>query len=433
MADEQTPVEKAGNPALEIGASGLIHSGGIIQNDFVRSLQGRKGEAIYREMAENDAVIGAVLLAIEMLFRSVDWSVEPADSDNQAAIDQAEFVASCMTDMSTSWEETISSVLSMLPQGYSYHEIVYKRRDGWQEDGARSKFTDGKYGWRKIPSRAHGTLVEWKFDSTGGIKGARQVDMTTGIDVFLPIEKCLLFRTTTKLNNPLGRSILRSAYVSWYYGKRVQEIEAIGVERDLAGLPVALVPPELLSANATNDQQSALDAIKDIVTNIRRDEQEGLVFPLAYDENGNLVYDIKLMSTGGRRQLDTNAILARYDARKAMSMLADFILLGHENVGTQALSVSKIELFEDAIDAWLQGIADVFTTHAIPKLLRLNGVSPDLSPSLVYSSARTPNLEQLMGFVSAAVTSGAIIPDDELDAHLRGVAGLPVAEEAEVG
>ena len=432
MADE-TPVAKAINPALEIGASGLIHSGGIIQNDFLKSLQGRKGEAIYREMAENDPVIGAVLLAIEMLFRSVDWSVEPSDSDDQAAIDQAEFVASCMTDMSTSWAETISSVLSMLPQGYSYHEVVYKRRNGWQEDGSRSKHNDGKFGWRKIPSRSHGTLTEWKFDSTGGIEGARQVDMTTGIDVFLPIEKCLLFRTTTKLNNPLGRSVLRSAYTSWYYGKRIQEIEAIGVERDLAGLPVAGVPPELLAANATDDQAAALDAIKDIVTNIRRDEQDGLVFPLAYDENGNKLYSIELMSTGGRRQLDTNQILARYDARKAMTVLADFILLGHEKVGTQALSVSKIELFEDAIDAWLQSIADVFTTHAIPKLLRLNGVSPELSPSLAYSSARTPNLEQLIKFVQAGVTSGAIIPDDELDTYLRGVAGLPVTEDAEVG
>ena len=439
MANEPVTVLdvlKASDPDVEIGASGLIHTGGVIQNDFLRSLQGRKGEAVYREMAENDPVIGAVLLAIEMLFRSVDWSVKPANNDDdepdQAALDQAEFVAGCMGDMSTSWQETISSVLSMLPQGYSYHEVVYKRRLGPANDGARSKFDDGKYGWRKIPSRGHGTLTEWLFDSTGGIQGAQQVDQTTGRDVFLPIDKCLLFRTTTKLNNPLGRSILRSAYTSWYYQKRIAEIEAIGVERDLAGLPVALVPPELLSDNATAEQSAALDAIKNIVTNIRRDEQDGLVFPLQYNDNGNLMYDIKLMSTGGRRQLDTNTIIARYDARKAMAMLADFILLGHENVGTQALSVSKIELFEDAINAWLQGIADVFNTHAIPRLLQLNGVDLINAPTIVHSSARTPNLDQLMGFVSNAVTSGAIIPDDALDQHLRDVAGLPVEEDAGV-
>jgi hypothetical protein len=434
MAESKKPVTKAlpTDPMLEIGASGLEHTGGIIENDFLTQLQGRKAEAIFREMSENHAVIGAVLLSIEMLFRSVDWSVEPSDSDDQQAIDQAEFVAGCMDDMSTSWSEVISSTLVMLAQGYSYHEVVYKRRNGWSDDGTRSRYSDGRYGWRKMPARAHGTLVEWAFDDNGGILGVQQRDQTSGRDVFLPIDKCLLFRTTTRLNNPLGRSILRSAYVSWYYQKRITEIEAIGVERDLAGLPVALVPPELLSATATSEQKAALDAIKNIVTNVRRDEQEGIVYPLAYNADGQLAYDLKLLTTGGSRQLDTDAIIGRYDSRIAMSMLADFILLGHENVGTQALSVSKIELFEDAIDAWLQLIADVFNQHELPRLLQLNGINPLLCPKIMYSSARTPNLEQLMGFVEGAVSSGAIIPDDELDRYLRGVASLPIAENTEV-
>lgn len=431
MADHVVEKALPSDPLLEIGATGLEHSGGVIRNDFLQQLQGRKAEAIYREMAENHAVVGAVLMAIEMLFRSVDWSVEPCDTDDQRAIDEAEFVASCMSDMSTSWDEVISSALTMLSQGYSYHEVVYKRRQGWQDDGTRSQYSDGRYGWRKMPARAHGTLTEWDLDENGGILGVRQVDQSSGRDAFLPIDKCLLFRTTTRLNNPLGRSILRSAYVSWYYQKRIAEIEAIGVERDLAGLPVALVPPELLASNATNEQRAALNAIKDIVTNVRRDEQEGIVYPLAYNADGKLAYDLKLLTTGGSRQLDTDSIIARYDSRIAMSMLADFILLGHEKVGTQALSVSKIELFEDAIDAWLQAIADVFNSHELPRLLQLNGVDPTLCPKITYSSARTPNLEQLIGFVQGAVTSGAIIPDEELDRYLRGVASLPIAENTE--
>ena len=97
--------------------------------------------------------------------------------------------------------------------------------------------------------------------------------------MFIPIEKALLFRTTSKLNNPKGRSCLRSAYTSWYYQKRITTIEAIGIERDLAGLPVAFVPPQLLSDNATAQESAALNEIKKIVRNIRRDEQAGLVFP----------------------------------------------------------------------------------------------------------------------------------------------------------
>ena len=253
-------------------------------------------------------------------------------------------------------------------------------------------------------------------------------------EVFLPIEKCLLFRTTTKRNNPQGRSILRNAFVPWYFQKRIAEIEAIGIERDLAGMPVALVPPHLLSDNATSQETSALGEIKRIVRNIRRDEQEGIVFPLAYDpDTKQLAYDLKLLSTGGRRQFDTNAIINRYDARIAMSVLADFILLGHDKVGTQALSVSKIQLFADALETWVAGIADVINTHAVPRLMRLNGVDPALYPKLDYSTPRQVDISIIADYVSKLTGVGAILPDENLGEHLRDIAGLPQEEAEAVG
>ena len=431
-----TPVKKqkvTSTDFAEVGSAGLSVNAGQITDDFLRQLQGRGGMAIYREMAENHPVIGATLASIEMLFRSVEWTVQPADSDDQAAIDEAEFVASCMSDMSTSWEDFISSVLGFLVYGYSLHEIVYKRRNGLADDGTSSKFDDGRIGWRKLPARAQDTITEWRLDSHGGIEGAIQQDPTAGTNVFLPIEKTLLFRTTTRLNNPQGRSILRSAYVSLYYQKRITEIEAIGIERDLAGMPVAFVPPQLLSDSATSAETQALTAIKEIVRNIRRDEQEGLVFPLAYDhETGNLAYDIKLMSTGGRRQFDTNVIIGRYDTRIAMTMLADFLLVGHDRIGAQALSVSKIELFQDSIAAYLASIADVLNSYAVPRLMRINGVDPALAPTIAYTAPRAPDLDTISNYVSRLATAGALIPDDNLDDYLRDIGGLPTEEEAEV-
>ena len=32
--------------------------------------------------------------------------------------------------------------------------------------------------------------------------------------------------------------MLRNSYRSWYYKKRLEEFESVGVERDLAGLPM---------------------------------------------------------------------------------------------------------------------------------------------------------------------------------------------------
>lgn len=416
----------------ELGTSGLPIHGGVIEGDFLRALQGQRGLATYREMADNDAVIGGILLAIEMLFRSVDWTVTPADTDNQAAIDEAEFVASCMNDMSHSWDETIAAILSMLVYGFSLHEIVYKKRAGDQDDGTSSQYDDGRLGWRKLPIRAQNTITEWKLDDNGGIISCVQQDVNNGKSVTLPIDRCLLFRTSTKQNNPVGRSCLRNAYLPWYYGRRIQEIEAIGIERDLAGLPIAYVPPQMLSGSATTDQRQALDEIKHIIRNVRRDEQEGIVFPLAYDENNNLQYKMELLSTGGARQFDTNEIVARYDARKAMTLLADFILLGHEKVGTQALSVSKISLFTDSIAAWLESIADVFNQYAIPRLMKVNGIDPSLQPTLTHSSPRRAQMEETAQYVSSLVMAGAIGPDPELEEYLRDLGGLPHPDDEDV-
>ena len=422
---------------MEIGSSGLAQNGGEIREEFLRQLQGKQAYANYREMADNDPVIGAMLTAIEMIVRSVDWSVEPADSADENAVREAEFISGCLNDMSTSWPDFLATVMGFLVYGYSYHEIIYKYRRGRSDDPrTNSRFNDGRIGWRKIPVRNQESIERWELDSNGGIQGAYQLDTYSsnrGL-VYLPIGKCLLFRTTSKMNNPEGRSVLRNAYVPWYYKRRIQEIEAIGVERDLAGMPVAYVPPQLLSNAATSEERAALEAIKQIVRNIKRDEQEGIVFPLAYDpETKQPAYDLKLLSTGGQRQFNTNDIIARYDQRIAMTVLADFLLLGHEQVGTQALSVSKIELFVRSIDAYLSEIAEVFNSHAIPRLMRLNGISPELAPYLSYTPPKNIDLDAIAKFVQVLAQSGAaLFPDQDLENYLRGLAGLPVGNAEEV-
>jgi hypothetical protein len=432
MTENMTTPSQSGATStefMEVGSSGLAQQYGIVQEEFLRRLQGRQGIATFREMSDNDPVIGAMLHAIDTLIRSAQWIVDPADADSTEAVEIAEFVGECMNDMSESWEDTLSQILSMLVYGWSYHEIVYKERKGVSDDPKmRSKYEDGRIGWRKLAPRAQDTLLRWEFDDDGGIRGMFQLDPWQGAgEVFLPIEKCLLFRTTARKGDPEGRSVLRNAYVPWYYKRRIAEIEAIGIERDLAGLPVAFVPPQLLSDNASSQELAALNEIKKIVRNIKRDEQEGLVFPLAYDpETKQLAYDIKLLTTGGDRQFDTDKVIARYDNRIAMTVLADFILLGHDKVGTQALSVSKIGLFTDSLNAWLGSVAGVFNRHALPRLLRVNGMDERLVPTLKNLPMANIDLDAVGKYLLNLANAGAMIfPDEELQSYLRELAGLP--------
>jgi hypothetical protein len=423
----------------ELGTTGLKRTSGFIYDEFLTRLQGIQGIKTYREMSDNDPVIGAFLYAIEKVITRLEWRIDPfkdqsADGDPEDTdIETAAFVEGCLNDMSDSWDSTLSQIMSMCVYGFSFHEIVYKKRVGPDEKDPtkRSKFSDGRVGWRKWAIRGQETLFLWNFDEDGGIQGFQQVDPYTGHGrVDIPIQKALLFRTSAQKNNPEGRSLLRNSYRPWWFKRRIEEIEAIGIERDLAGLPIAYVPPEYLSSAATASQQAVLASIKEIVTSIKRNENEGIIFPQMYDDAGKPLFDLKLMSSGGARQFDTDKVITRLDQRIAMSVLSDFILLGQDRVGSFALGSTKMDLWSMSVDSIAKTIADTVNQHAIPRLLRLNGMDANRPPTLQYSEVAHVDLTEVADFVSKMTTAGVIAPDPSLEDHLRDIAGLPPAHHS---
>ena len=420
------------SPMIELGTTGLKRSAGYINEEFLPALKGRKAIQVFREMSENDAIVGALLFAVDRLLRQINWRVEPA-SHNKEDRDAAEFLESCMEDMSHTWDEFISEVLTMLPYGWAYHEVIYKKRVGPHEkDGKyRSRYTDGKIGWRKLPIRSQETLQRWIFDDTGGIKGMVQLAPPTYKTTFLPIEKSLLFRVTTVKNNPEGRSFLRNAYRPWYYKKRLEEIEGIGVERDLAGLPVAKVPHDYLAAKKGTDKAKMVDAFRKMVRSVRRDEQEGVVIPTSYDQDTKQpLFDFSLLNSGGGRTFDTNSIIQRYEQRILMTVLADFIMVGHQGTGSYALHTDKTGLFRASINSVSQAIADVLNRYAVPRLFAVNGWRLDELPQFEPGDVDPPDLQQLAMFMGQMTQAGVQwFPDPELEKFLRDAARLPKLDE----
>lgn len=408
---------------IELGSSGLRRSGGIINEEFLPNLQGVKGFKVYREMRDNDPVVGAMLYAIDKVITRLEWKIDGEDERTVT------FVQECLDDMSDSWDATLQNILSMLVYGWSFHEIVYKIRGGMTGDPkTHSRFNDNRIGWRKWPVRAQETLQEWMLDDRGGIQGMIQMDPSGGGLHRIPIEKAVLFRTTTNRNNPEGYSLLRNAYRPWFYKRRIEEIEAVGIERDLAGLPMAYVPPEYLMTTANPAQKAVLQAITDIVQNVKRNEQEGIVFPAAYDDNGNRIFDLTLLSASGSRQFDTGAVIQRYDQRIAMSLLSDFLLLGSDRVGSFALGTAKVDLWTLAVDSIAKTIAEVVNQFAIPRLLKLNAMRVDRMPELTYGQVSSVELGEVADYVSKLMGVGAIMPDPTLEGHLRSLGDLPDSE-----
>jgi predicted ABC-type ATPase len=429
-------------PTNELGVSGLKVFSGVVAEEFLRQLQGAKAARVYNEMADNDATVGALLQAIELLCRAVDWTVEPKDTSKEAE-DAAEFVRSLLDDMSHPFEDFIAEALTMLKFGWSYFEIVYKRRIGPLETDPtrRSKFTDGKLGVRKLAPRAQETLLRWEMQDDGGVEAMTQLPPQGGMAITIPITKALLFRTTSRKNNPEGRSILRSAYRSWYKLKLVQDAEAIGIERELAGLPVVKIPGVYFTSQDAKDK-AILAQYEKVARDLKFNEQGGLVIPsdVYTNKDGTLTttakVSVELLSTAGSRMIDTSTVAKRYQEDIARSALAEFLMMGSSagksgaGGGGKAQHEDKTGLFYRACEAFLSSIAAILNRHLISRVWDLNGMDREVMPELKHGKLGAVDLEGLGAFVQALAAAGApVFPDDPLENHMRDLAGLPEREK----
>ena len=127
----------------------------------------------------------------------------------------------------------------------------------------------------------------------------------------------------------------------WYRKTNISEIESIGVERDLAGIPVFEVPGEWLSSTANPQERAALEDLQETGRNLRISDNTCVIIPRFLDPNGEPMITFRLLESPEKsHRYDTGMIINRLNNEMAMSLLGDWLMLGHEKVGTQALSVS---------------------------------------------------------------------------------------------
>jgi len=429
---------KAPNKATatrEMGAAGSYGMNDQLRPDeFLPKLRGLNATRTFREMKDNDPVIGAILMAFEMLLRAAEFRVEAAD-DSPEAKDAQIFVEQCFADMDGTVDDFLAEVLTFLPFGFSVFEVVYKTRGGrYANDPTRySQFDDGKMGIRKLAPRAQWTIDRFLTDENGAITGVRQTAMTlkTGA-VDIPIDKMLHFRTSTINNDPSGRSILRNAFTSYHYASHIQMIEAIAVEREMNGIPVGRIPSEYLADNATAPQQAFANAFKKILRDVKFNDQGFVLLPSDVYENDDgsktsiPMVQFDLVTAKGTRAIPTGEVILRHQQNIARSVLADFLMLGSSDTGSFALSKSKTNIFLTAASGYTEAIAAVLNRQLVTLLWEINGFDPLLMPSISFGDIAPVDLAELGAFVRDIAGAGMpLFPDDDTENTIRRAAGFP--------
>lgn len=416
LSQGEQPNSQQEGHTLEIGVSGLNVSGGYILDDYLSELNGLQGRKKYREMQLSDPIVGALLNAIEMMIRAVDFRFEPAEADTDNRY--VDFMSKQFEDMAYSWDDTLSEILTMLPFGFSMMEMVFKYGE------------DGSIRTSKFAPRDQTSLWEWDIDEHGEVKGVVQWPPYGGQRIYIPYQRLLHFRTKMAGNNPEGKSILRSAYKSYYYIKNIEMIEAIAIERELAGLPVMYIPAAALKNDAIRAKY------EQIVRDVKKNSQGGLVMPSDpfKDADGNPTnmqqYKLELQSASGSRAIDTDTVIKRHQKDMARTVLADFLMLGTESGGSYALSKDKTQLFLRALEGYLGNICSELNRKWVSTLWDLNGMPYEAKPALTHGNVAPADLAELGSFARDTGLNAAF--DEAIEDHFRGAAGIPLRGDGDV-
>jgi hypothetical protein len=383
-----------------VGVSGLDQHQGFIFEDFLDEMRGTNKYRNLNEMRLNNSVVAAAMTAIKFPIKNIGWFYV---SDKGEDDPRLKILERSRAAMNMPWGDHIMEALTFVDFGFAPLSIKYQK-------------IKGEWLWDKFFLLGQDTIRNWDIKPDGDVTGLWQHPHL--YKPRIPMEKILLFRANTERNNPEGRSMLRSAFTSYYYVRELTKIEAIGKERGMAGIPVIVMPETADDSPTSSDYTKA----QSIVRNIRNDEQAGVVLPYGWE--------LDLLNTGVNSEIAMNQTIQRHESRMLMSMLSQFIMLGLNSVGTQSKAESDMDLFNIMIDAVADIISEVHTTQAIPRLMALHGLESD---GLRMEHSPPGDID----FLELAQAIAMLGPDSitwtaEDEVHTRSVLRLPKIQLSEL-
>lgn len=427
----------------EVGVTGLKQIQGRIYEEARKELRFPEACRTFRTMAQ-DATINAALSLFEMMVGRVEWKIDLGLEPDAAMIARGKFLEECMHDMDHTWASFIKEVTSAFTYGYCINEKVYRRR--LNRNG--SKYNDNKVGIWKLPVRSQDTVRKWLYSEDGrtltgvqqsiaavqdGLRYGSIVTVNGSPYIDIKRNKILLFRVDAKRDNPEGNSPLRGCYFAWKYRTLIEEQEAVGVTRDMNGMPTLYLPPRYMSDDASPAEKNIYEYYKNVIRNIQMNEQSGLILPQAFDpESKQPLFKFELTSTMGTKMYDTDAIIRRWDNKILTVLFSDMLKLGQDQTGSYSLAGAKTNLMAMAIEARLQEIADVLNNDLVYQLFQLNGEAPDAPlPKLVFGDLDEVDLDEFSKGVQRMGSVGAIELDRPMANKIRQALGVAPKKDSD--
>lgn len=420
-------------PFVEFGSSGTAVWGGYVENkEKNQALAGSRRYTTASDIMANVSIVAAGLRYFLNMCAKPAWKVDPVD-DTPAAKEAAEFADSVINGCHTSWSRIVRRSGMYRFHGFGINEWTAKRRD------------DGRIGIDDIESRPQHTIERWEVDERGTVIGVWQRAPQTGAELFLPRGKIIYLVDDMMTDSPEGLGWFRNLVDPAERLKQYLFLEGTGFERDLRGIPIARAPLAEINAAVARGEltgaqaQTLIADLTDFVKMQVRKSDTGFVLDSApyrsVTDTGVQVastpqWGIELVTGSATSAQEIGAAITRLTWDMARIMGVENMLTGSEGAGSLALSKDKSQNLYLTINATLKDMAEGFDRDVLGPVWALNGLPPELRPTLKTEDVAFRDVEQISATLRNLATAGAVLsPDDEAINDVRDLLGISRAPE----
>ena len=414
------------SPTKTIGASGTPIFGGYVQQEFgERQRTNYDRNRTYREILRDVSIVAAGVRYFLNLTAKQAWAFEPSESDPDAFYaDAAEQFL--MHDPDTPWHRIVMRVAMYRFMGFSVQEWTAKKTE------------NGVITFADIEPRAQHTIERWDVDEGGHVTGIIQRAPQDSREIYLPRGKCLYAVDNALTDSPEGYGIFRHLINPARRLLRYEQLEMVGFETDLRGIPVIKMPLVELEAKGKDKLEEAERIFKKFIQNHVRSTSSGLIVDSqTYTTTDDATrpssvpkWDISLLSSSGSSLPQLYMTIARINKEIARIMGVEQMLLGEDKGGSYALSKDKTSSFFLLIDGTLREIARIVEQDLLRPIWALNGWDEETIPIISVESLRFQDVEQVAMTLRDMAAAGAVLaPDDPAVGEVRDLLGLSKPDE----
>jgi len=389
----------------ELGDSGTQRYGGYYFEEPNSLFRDETRIDTIEEMRRMDGTVIAVLNAIKAPVFSTDWRIETESEEEE---DQmiAEFVHKQLLEMGDSyggrtWNEFLREAFNFLDFGHYVFEIVYD-------------VVDGQIILKDLAPRIPRSIQNWKLtDGRFGIVQWIRTDDKTIFNAEIPGDKLLILTNEKEGDDVTGRSVLRAAYKHYKMKDVLYRISAIAAERYGVGIPVVWVPESAGTAEKSEAEEMA--------KNLRSNQKSFVLFKGKKDD---WVFEIKTPN-GNPQGAQIDSLIEHHNKQILLSVLANFLGLGTDGVGSFALSKDQSSFFLKHVEDKARYFTEQINKQVIKRLVDINFGKREVYPKLKFSALGDIDFREMSEVLKTLSDGGLIINDGKLKQFSHKMFKLP--------